>query len=108
MPLRCQKGMHLCERAVWKLYEQHNSWMSHHIFLVLTQLTPEQTGVGAGVIAIIVISLVVGAVVCSVSGKKAYEYYQRKREKVSDLQDNPLYVPSDNSMVNPLYTFEEE
>jgi len=61
------------------------------------------TGIGAGVIAAIVIGALVALGLASYGSKKGYDAYMKKRDQMGAVNENPLYKESGSEKMNPLY-----
>jgi len=59
--------------------------------------------IAGGAVAGIVIGAVAVAGLIGFGGKKGYDYLMAKNSPVGPVADNPLYAPSANAGVNPLF-----
>jgi len=56
-----------------------------------------------GALAGAIVGGVAGAAIIGVGGKKGYDYLMAKNSPMGDVNNNPLYAPSPQSGVNPLF-----
>jgi hypothetical protein len=60
-------------------------------------------GIGAGVIAAIVIGAVAFLVIAAIGSKKGYDAYMKNKNNLSGSQTNPMYNDSGLRGNNPFY-----
>jgi len=63
----------------------------------------EAAGLGAGIIAAIVIGAVAFIVIAAIGSKKGYDAYMRNKNNITGAQNNPMYNDSGRSGNNPFY-----
>jgi len=63
----------------------------------------EAAGLGAGVIAAIVIGVAAFAVISAIGAKKGYDVWLSKRAAMDGAQSNPMYQDGGRSGKNPFY-----
>jgi hypothetical protein len=61
------------------------------------------TGIGAGVIAAIVIGIVAALVIASIASKKGYDVYMKHKNAIQGANTNPLYNDEGRAGTNPLF-----
>lgn len=71
-------------------------------------MTTVEKGLTGGIIALIVIAVAIGVILCAVSGRQGYKLYKNYRERTEPVHENPLYKGADREKENPLYTKPEE
>jgi len=58
-----------------------------------------------------VAGIVIGVGACivgaGVGGKKTYDYWSSRQSEMVEVEDNPLYVASQNNVDNPLFELQE-
>jgi len=72
---------------------------------VLGDLTvAEAAGLGAGVIAAIVIGVAAFVVISAVGSKKGYDIWMKHKENIDGAQSNPMYTDNGRTGNNPFYS----
>jgi len=61
------------------------------------------TGIGAGIIAAIIIGAVAFIIIGAVGGKKGYDAYMKYKDNMTSAHSNPLYTDSGRTGTNALY-----
>jgi len=66
--------------------------------------TAQAAGIGAGIIAVIVIAAVATVIFLGVGGKKGYDYWKARNKGMGSVLNNPLYEEKASAQgTNPLY-----
>jgi len=63
----------------------------------------EAAGLGAGIIAAIVIGAVAAIIIAGIGGKKGYDAYLNYKNNMSGAQSNPMYNDNGRKGNNPFY-----
>jgi len=66
--------------------------------------TEQAAGLGAGIIAVIVLGAAAGVASLLIGSKKGYDWYHSSQgAKQTVVQDNPLYETNNSTVENPLF-----
>ena len=75
---------------------------------LIDNLSTTEKALGGTAIALIVIGVVAGIIFATLGGKKGYDYYKLRQEKLSAVVSNPLYETSGDGFRNPIYESQPE